>query len=199
MANTKKSLLHKSGERKMAKKAARKRQKLNEKAENADLNSVASTNQFGATNKLIFICVRILHFIDFAVGVILLGYGMTLKIDGKHTQIGTCIITFGAALVTSSTLAFYGFQSPFCERIGLRLSAIMGICLCLVDVSIALSIYINQENIIDYLRDNHTDFFLTNSDVDGLEHAHAAIGTLFLLVGAGEFVRYERHVEFSYL
>jgi len=190
MGKSKGSKQSRSTEKSITKKAALKRQALDKKKDDANISNVESTNQFGDFNKALFILVRVLQYVDLITGVLLLAYGITLRIGVKQAEIGVYFIILGATFILSSTLAFYGFRSPHYKRLILRLSAYVGLGLGITDWLIAIGALIEKDDIFDYLKKHNVDFYLTNSDVTNLKYMSAGISVLLIFSGLMEFARF---------
>lgn len=180
-----------SSVQKLTERVKKKRQGLARRRRGgSEIAAVAESNQFGWWNKALFTAVRVLHLIDVITGALCIAYGATLHINKKYATYGSYFVYFGSLLVFSSFIGYVGFKSPVFKRIGLRVSAYMGVVIGILDVGIGITLVTEKNSLTNTLNKHNDDFDLTKTQVKNLEKAFIPIVILCFFFAALEFARF---------
>lgn len=135
------------------------------------------------------IIVWLVNLLDFILGIALVGYG-SLVISNGLPAVGVPLLSFGLLLFLSSTLAVIGYGSTKWNRSGMTQSALMGMIIGPLEITIGVGIEVFKDKVFQYMRDHQVQLSMTDKVVDDLESISWFLMTAFCVLGLLEVCRF---------
>lgn len=113
---------------------------------------------------------KLVHLIDFIIGLAFLGYGSFLFFEADAvTNVAIGCVSFGGFHVVTCIAGFIGFKQPCCWRMGLAISLYSGAILTLGYAFILVYSFGNHEPLFDFLTEHMHSMALNEETIKVLK------------------------------
>mmetsp|Transcript_26322 Transcript_26322/g.54953 ORF Transcript_26322/g.54953 Transcript_26322/m.54953 type:complete len:304 (+) Transcript_26322:157-1068(+) len=146
---------------------ATKKSNKNDKPKLTQEEQDARDAKLGCCTRFAQILVKIIHFVDAAIGLTFLIYGglMYERFDDPAMEAIIGSLTYGSILLFTSLMGFVGFSFKACKRCGLAMSAWTAPFIGFFYLFVIIALAGDTDTYFNYLNDHKEEMYLDDEEI----------------------------------
>lgn len=150
-----------------AKKTSSKSKKKSSKPKLSQEEQDAKDAKLGWCAKFGIFMVKLVHFIDGAIGLTFLIYGglMLTEFENPAMEAVIASLTFGSVLLCTAIMGVIGFTTHHCKRIGLAISGYTAPLIAFFYIFVIIALLTSSGMYFDYLTENKDVMYLNDAEI----------------------------------